>query len=92
MSGGVEQRSTARDLIDPLCEYISATHLDGRAEVDPDAPLLEWGILDSLGLGDVLAFVERRFGVVVPLEEIVPANFRSVEQIAALLERLRSQR
>jgi len=81
-----------RDLIAPLCEHISASHLDGRAAVAADTPLLEWGVLDSLAFGDLLAFIEQRFQISVPLEEILPANFRSVEEIASLLERLRSRR
>ncbi len=78
-----------QDVIAMLCDYIAESHLDGRAEVTADAPLLEWGVLDSLGLNDLIEFIDKRFGIAVPRTEITPANFRSVETISALLARLR---
>jgi acyl carrier protein len=52
---------------------------------DSDA-LLESGILDSLGILDLVAFVEQEFSIGVSDEELVPENFQSVERIAAFVE------
>ena len=78
--------------IEPVRAFIEECHLDGRATLPDDAPLLEWGVLDSLALADLTAFVERRFGLAVPLAAITPANFRSLRTIAAMLAELDADR
>jgi pimeloyl-ACP methyl ester carboxylesterase len=52
--------------------------------------LLELGVLDSLGLGSLLAFIQERFGVVVPDERVVPSSFADIEHVAALVDELRA--
>lgn len=69
----------------PLRSYIEERHLDGRATLPDDAPLLDWGILDSLALADLMAFIEERFALSVPIDAITPSNFRTLQTIAALL-------
>jgi len=49
---------------------------------DTDA-LLESGILDSLGVLDLVHFIEREFSIIVADEELVPENFQTVDRIAA---------
>jgi acyl carrier protein len=48
----------------------------------PATDLLETGVLDSLGLVDLLVHLEREFGVVVSLADLDLAQFRSLESIA----------
>lgn len=60
------------------------------AEADglPDgASLLERGIIDSTGVLEVIAFVEKSFGVRVEDDEMLPENLDSIERIAAFVER-----
>ena len=49
--------------------------------------LLESGIVDSLGILDLVAFLESEFGLGVTDEELLPENFRSIEQVARFAER-----
>lgn len=79
---------TLESFVDPLRAFIEERHLDGRATVRDDTPLLDWGVLDSLALADLIAFVEERFGLRVPLDAITPDNFRSLRTIATLLAAL----
>ena len=77
---------------DPLSEYI-CTHAPHLAfEVTEDTPLLEQGLLDSLGLMKLIAFLERRCCLVVPEEEITPDNFRSLAAIRALIDSLSAKK
>jgi acyl carrier protein len=46
-----------------------------------DDPLLAKGVIDSLGVGEIIAFVEQRFGVRFPDEDITEANLGSVSAI-----------
>jgi clorobiocin biosynthesis protein CloN5 len=80
---------SAADYIEPLRRYIADRHLDGRADLEPDTPLLEWGVIDSFALADLLPFIDQQFGVEVPPDAITPDNFRDLESLASLVERLR---
>ena len=55
--------------------------------IDDDEPLIESGIIDSLGVLKILAFLDEQFGIDLSSEEIKPENFRSVRSICALIER-----
>jgi clorobiocin biosynthesis protein CloN5 len=79
---------TADQYIEPIRDYIVQQHLDGQADLDRRTPLLEWGVIDSFALTDVLAFVEEEFEVAVPAEELTPENLRDLETIGTLLCRL----
>ena len=81
--------STADQYIDPIRQYIVDHHLDGQSDLRPTTPLLEWGVIDSFALTEVLAFIEDEFEVEVPAEEITTENLRDLESIAALVSRLR---
>jgi acyl carrier protein len=77
------------EVIEELRAYVIEHHLDGRAEVDADTPLLEWGILDSFSVAEILVFIEERFGVTPPQESISPEHFGSLRALADLVESLR---
>ena len=49
--------------------------------------LLESGLLDSQGVLEVVSFIEQRFSVVVADDDLVPANFQTIAQIAGFIER-----
>jgi len=48
--------------------------------------LLGSGILDSLGILDLVAFVEQNFGIVLRDEELVPENFQSIERLTVFVQ------
>jgi len=48
--------------------------------------LLGDGILDSLGILDVVSFLESEFGMTVSDEELLPENFNSISTLAAFVE------
>lgn len=52
-----------------------------------EASFLEEGIVDSVGVMELVAFVEERFKITVLDEDIVPDNFDSVSRLAAYVER-----
>jgi len=47
--------------------------------------LIDSGIVDSLGILDLVTFLESEFGLQVSDEDLLPENFQSVECIAALV-------
>ena len=51
-----------------------------------DDNLLESGIIDSLGILDLVSFFEQEFGIVVADDELIPENFQSVARLTRFVE------
>jgi len=47
--------------------------------------LLEGGVLDSLGILDLVAFIEKKFDVVLSDDELLPENFESIRHISTFI-------
>ena len=54
-----------------------------------DASFLEEGIVDSLGVMELVGFVQQSFGFLVDQDEILPENFGSVKLLTEFVERKR---
>lgn len=52
-----------------------------------DEDLLAAELIDSLGITELVAFLEGRFAIKVDDEDLTPDNFRSVDAIAAFVVR-----
>lgn len=61
-----------------------------REPIRDDDLLLERQILDSLGLFQLVGYLENEFAIEVRDEELVPANFGSVRDIARLVREKQS--
>ena len=57
--------------------------------LDEQTPLLELGIVDSMGIMELTTFVEKQFGVTIPQGELSAANFASIDALSRLVLRLR---
>jgi acyl carrier protein len=69
-------------------EYIlSELLMEGeQSDFDNDAPLLEKGIIDSIGLVRLVVFLEESLGVRIPEEDLRAENFRSITHIVNYIE------
>jgi len=56
-----------------------------KAGIGKDTALLEKGILDSLGILDVVSFLENEFSMVVSDDELVPENFQTLSTLSAFV-------
>ena len=61
-----------------------------KRTIGDDTPLLESGIVDSLGVLDVVAFLEKSFMIQLSDDELTPENFGTVKSMASFVERKRS--
>jgi acyl carrier protein len=52
--------------------------------------LLENGVIDSMGVLDLVEFIETQFNVTVDDEDLVPENFQNIARIAAYVEKKRN--
>lgn len=57
-------------------------HLDA---IDDDEPLIDSGIIDSLGVLKILAYLDEAFGIDLSAGDIKPQNFRTVRAICDLI-------
>lgn len=62
-----------------------------RNVVDSDE-LLESGIVDSLGVLDLVAFLESEFGLQVSDDDLLPQNFRSIESMVRFAEQRKPEK
>ena len=67
-----------------LRQFIIRQFSQGRTRaLGDDDPLLESGIVDSLGVLDLVQFIETEFKVSVADEDLVPEYFNSIGSITA---------
>jgi acyl carrier protein len=69
-----------------LIGYVKQELMRGRnANLTEDTDLLGAGIIDSLGVLQLVAFVDERLGVQIPDEDVTYENFHSVRALASYL-------
>ena len=64
---------------------------DRKLTITDRTALIDDGIIDSMGLLQIVSFLEARTGVRVPDDEVTPENFDTVEAIAQLVDRLQTR-
>ena len=52
-----------------------------------DQSFVKSGLIDSTGVLELVAFLEKRYGIAVDDHEMVSANMDSVDRIVAFIER-----
>jgi acyl carrier protein len=82
-------KTASQDIEAPIRNFI-ATHLlysnEGFTYPD-DASLLREGIIDSLGVVELVEFLQAKFNVKVEQAEVRPDNFDSVAKMAAYVRK-----
>jgi acyl carrier protein len=66
--------------------FIVENFLFGERELKDDEPLFESGIIDSLGLIKLIAFIEKNFNVFIDISEIMIENFNTLNDIMEVLK------
>jgi len=79
------------DLRSDLLQFVKESLLRGEEEVGPEDSLIDRGIIDSIGLMQLMAFIEERTSTRIPDHYITPDNFQSVVAIEEMLSGLRDR-
>jgi len=70
-----------------LMRYIKDELLRGRMnDLQAEDDLLSSGVINSLGILQLVSFVEERMGIEIPDEDVVYENFHSVDALADYLD------
>ena len=60
---------------------------DSNTKIDPNESLISSGVLDSLALLRLIAFLEEQMGVTVDDSEVIPENFETINGIKLFIEK-----
>jgi acyl carrier protein len=82
----VNEPDVAQRLEDFLRDSFAVSPTDPH--FGPDVDLVENGYVDSVGLAEMLGFVEEEFGVRVPDEELLSDDFATIQGMARVVVRL----
>jgi acyl carrier protein len=77
---------TTQVVREQLHRHVVETFLFDNGDVDDSASLLDEGIIDSMGVLELVLFLEENFGVSVTEREVVPENFDSIDALTAFVE------
>ena len=74
---------------DPIMEFIKNQLVREKTmkNIGRGDDLIESGIIDSLGILKLLAFLEAKFSIHIADEELIPENFQSIESIESFISR-----
>lgn len=73
----------ANQLRDFIITEFGADHPGLAVEIDDD--LLQRGVIDSMGVLQIVNFIEQNFGVRVGDDEITVENFQTIQAMARLI-------
>lgn len=82
-----------QEIAQQLRSFIVENFLFGQAGdglSDSDS-FLDKGIIDSTGMLELVAFLEKAYGIKVQDEEFVPENLDSITNLVSFLERKKTQ-
>ena len=73
---------SAESIIAEIKKYIENNILAEDIQIEATTNLKQVGI-DSFSTVEIILFIERRFGVSIPDEKLVPDNFKTLQALAA---------
>ena len=76
-----------QDLVAERMRNFLGQHFPATRNVQDEQSLLGGGLIDSLGILEVVTFLEKEFGLVVSDEEPLPENFESVRSLSNFVQR-----
>jgi len=82
------------DLKRVILDYVKREYLEDGDDriVAEDTPLITGGIVDSFSMVSLKRFLEKKCAIQIPDDQATPAAFDTVNEIAALVERIRGRR
>jgi acyl carrier protein len=80
--------SRGMNIKEEIREFILNNFLKGdrSKRVADDTSFIEEGIIDSIGILELVAFLEEKFGIKVEDDEIAPENFESLEKLDSYIK------
>ncbi len=81
---------TLEDISNQLCNFLHKNILAPEIEVTPETDLASIGV-DSFSLMELVLFIERQFGLILPPEALTAENIASVKSLSSYCITLANQ-
>ena len=77
----------ANTIVEEIKKYIEKNILAENVQIDAATNLKQAGI-DSFSTVEIILFIERKYGVVIPDEKLIPENFATLQALSATVQEL----
>lgn len=83
----MKEEVTLEQITQNIRKFLFENYLFGYSEneLSNDTSFLEFGVLDSMGIIELIVFIEEEFGVEISYSEILPENLDSVNCASSLI-------
>jgi acyl carrier protein len=82
------EMSTDKDIEGKLVAFICRNFMVETEEFNLEESLVDQGVIDSMGLVEIAAFMEREFGMVVVEDDMNREHFGSVNKMVTFIMRV----
>jgi acyl carrier protein len=69
-------------VLEDLIGFVTKNFMVDREEIELDDSLIDQGIIDSFGLVEITAFIQKNHGITVAEEEMTREQFGSMNKMA----------
>lgn len=83
----MKEKVTLEQITQNVRKFLFENYLFGYSEneLSNDTSFLEFGVLDSMGIIELIVFIEEEFGIEISYSEILPENMDSVNCVSSLI-------
>jgi acyl carrier protein len=74
-------------IIEDIKKYIEDNILSADVKINASTDLQQAGI-DSFSTVEIILFIERRYGVMIPDEKLIPDNFKTLQALSSTVQSL----
>ena len=76
-------------IIEDIKKYIENNILSTDVKIDASTNLQQAGI-DSFSTVEIILFIERQYGVMIPDDKLIPDNFKTLKALSLTVQELLS--
>lgn len=81
-----ESTSDIKQLVREFIIKNFAYGLNNSVHIKDEESLMDAGIIDSTGVIEIISFIESEFNVSISMDEVLPENIHSIDNIAAFIK------
>jgi acyl carrier protein len=83
VANAAKGRRAMDGIAEQVAKFISEEFLDGETNgLGSGVSMIETGIIDSIGLFRLIAFLEESFSIVIEPDDLLAENFETIDAIA----------
>lgn len=73
------------EILTRLLDFVVRSFMVDEADIELDESLIDQGVIDSFGLVEITAFIEKDFGVLVRESDMTREQFGSMNKMATFV-------